>query len=155
MKSPTFLRMPPLGLSWNTVYRNAQRKFSYPFAGNVGVQVAPIAGVSVAGVKTAYRGRRGSSASCYNRRSISDLGNQAAGAKMGEYFHWHILGDNVKLIARAGLRTPFGTRQEPGGLHAPLFRRAPSGARAREALSAKIDPAPEQMRRGKQHLSKW
>ena len=74
---------------------------------------------------------------------------------MGQYFQGHILGDNVKLIARAGLQIPFGTCQEPGGLHASLFRRAPSGARPREALSAKVELAPEQMRRGKQHLSKW
>ena len=37
-----------------------------------------------------------------------------------EYFHRHILGDNVKLIARAGLRILFRTCHDPGGLHVPV-----------------------------------
>ena len=88
-----------------------RRKFSYSFAGNVGVQVAPIAGVSVASVKTASRGRRGSSSSCYNRRCIKDLGIAAAGAKMGRFSHRHSQGNKVKWIVPASLRSQIGTRQ--------------------------------------------
>lgn len=52
-------------------------------------------------VNTASRGRRGSSRSCYNRPSISYLGKESAGTKMGQFFHRHFLGEKVKLIARA------------------------------------------------------
>jgi hypothetical protein len=47
-------------------------------------------------MKIALRGRKGPSGSCYNRRRISDLGCQAAGAKIRHYFHRHSQGNKVK-----------------------------------------------------------
>ena len=88
-----------------------RRKFSYPSAGNLAYWLLSIAGVSVAGVKTASRDRRGSSGSCYNRRCINDLEIRALGAKMGQYFHRDLQGDNVKWIVPASLRSLIGTRQ--------------------------------------------
>ena len=80
----------------NPWFRNTQaRKFRCGF-GQFGVLVALIIGVSVAGMKIASRGRKGSFGSCYNRRRINDLGSQAASAKMGHYFHRHSQGNNVK-----------------------------------------------------------
>jgi len=54
-----------------------------------------------AGVNTASRGRRGSSRSWYNCCSISYLGKESVGVKMGQLFHRHLLGEKVKWIARA------------------------------------------------------
>jgi len=74
------------------------RKISYASNSEFGVPVALVTVVSLTGVKTATRGRRRSSGSCYNRRDISHLGKQVASVKIGQYFHRYRLGDYVKLL---------------------------------------------------------
>jgi len=76
--------------------RNAMtRNFRCTFR-HFGVLSALTNGVSLVGMKTASKGRRGSSGSCYNRRRINDLRSRAAGAKIGQYFYWHSQGNKVK-----------------------------------------------------------
>jgi hypothetical protein len=84
---------------------------SYPSNSEFGVQVALIIIVNLVGVKTETRGRSGASGPCYNCRRINDLGNQAAGAKIGQFLHRHILGDNVKLIVPQSHKSLAGTRK--------------------------------------------
>ena len=60
-------------------------------------------------MKTASRGRRGASGSCYNGRYFNDLGPVAAGAKMDLFFHRHLMGDKVKFIVLVSLWSLVGT----------------------------------------------
>src|SRR5882672_57277 len=92
-----------------------RREISYASNRDFGVQVALINVVSFAGVKTATRGRRGSSGSCYNRRRINDLGSEAEGAKMSYYFHRYLLGANVKLVIPADPKCLVGACPDSGG----------------------------------------
>jgi hypothetical protein len=54
-----------------------------------GARVAPIPGVRLIGVSSAFGGHDGFLGSCYNRRRINHLGCRAASAKMSQYRHRH------------------------------------------------------------------
>jgi hypothetical protein len=86
-------------------------EISYASNREFGVQVAPIIIVSLDSVKTAIRGRRGTSGSCYNRCRINDLGNETAGVKMEHYFHRYLMGAYVKWIAPQSRKSLNGTSE--------------------------------------------
>jgi hypothetical protein len=65
-------------------------------AGHFGVPVALIIGVEATGMSTASARQESSTGACYNRRRISKLGDGAASAKIGHYFHRYSQGKKVK-----------------------------------------------------------
>jgi hypothetical protein len=50
-------------------------------------------------MKTAPKGRKGPSGTCYNCSRINNLGKRAAGAKISHAVHRHSQGENVKSFA--------------------------------------------------------
>jgi hypothetical protein len=47
-------------------------------------------------MKSAFKGRMGSSDTCYNRRRINDLGRLAGSVKKDHFFHRYSQGNKVK-----------------------------------------------------------
>jgi hypothetical protein len=75
------------------------------------VWVATITCLSVAILKTAFRGRSWAAGSCYNRLYISNLGNKVASPKMVPNALRHVPGENVKLIVPQSPNALPGKRQ--------------------------------------------
>jgi hypothetical protein len=53
-------------------------------------------------MKSAFRGLKGSSGTCYNRSRINDLGRRAASAKKDHFFHRYSQGNKVKSFVPVG-----------------------------------------------------